>query len=316
MNRLAELQEWRQAEHGPGTEADGNPAPGPEGRAADMAGGPAGHPPARAPGNDGLRAPPAEEPFYLPTFDETDLFEHCHHNGLAVMLKGPTGCGKTRFVEHMAWRLRRPLVTVSCHDDLSASDLIGRYLIRHDSVQWQDGPLTTAVRMGAICYLDEIVEARQDTIVVLHSLTDHRRTLTIDKTGEVLEAAPGFQMVISYNPGYQRMMKDLKPSTRQRFVALDFDFPAPEREAGIVVREGGIGKAEADALVALATKLRGFQDRGLAEAPSTRLLVATAQLMKRGIGIKRACQVALISPLSDDTTLLGAMNDLLDATFV
>jgi len=284
MSRLVELQDWKQAD--------------------------------AQPGHDGLRAPPAEAPFYLPTRDETDLFEHCHHHRLAVMLKGPTGCGKTRFVEHMAWKLQRPLVTVSCHDDLSASDLIGRYLIRHDSVQWQDGPLTTAVRSGAICYLDEVVEARQDTIVVLHALTDYRRTLTIEKTGEVIEAAPGFQMVISYNPGYQRMLKDLKPSTRQRFVALDFDFPTPEREAGIVVRESGIAQADAESLVALATRLRGFQDRGLAEAPSTRLLVATAHLMMRGIDIKRACQVALISPLSDDAMLLGAMNDLLDATFV
>jgi len=265
--------------------------------------------------HDGLRPPPSEEPFYSPTHDEISLFEHCHENGLAVMLKGPTGCGKTRFVEHMAWKLQRPMVTVSCHDDLSASDLIGRYLIRHDGVEWQDGPLTTAVRNGAICYLDEIVEARQDTIVVLHSLTDHRRTLTIDKTGEVLEAPPGFQMIISYNPGYQRMLKDLKPSTRQRFVALDFDFPAPEREIEIVVREGGITASDAQALVSLANKLRSFQDRGLAEAPSTRLLVATAQLMRRGIDMKRACQVALISPLSDDAGLLDAMHDLLDLTF-
>ena len=170
------------------------------------------------------------------------------------------------------------------------------------------------MRDGGICYLDEVVEARQDNIVVLHSLTDHRRTLTIDKTGEVLEAAPGFQMVISYNPGYQRMMKDLKPSTRQRFVALDFNFPAAEREADIVMREGGVSAADAQQLVALAGKLRGFQDRGLAEAPSTRLLVATAQLMQRGIGIKRACQVALVSPLSDDAGLLDAMNDLLELT--
>lgn len=265
--------------------------------------------------DDGPRKPPVAEPFYLPTGDEVALFEECHRNQLAVMLKGPTGCGKTRFVEHMAWRLQRPLITVSCHDDLSASDLIGRYLIRHDSVHWQDGPLTTAVRQGAICYLDEIVEARQDTIVVLHSLTDHRRTLTIDKTGEVLEAAPGFQMVISYNPGYQRMLKDLKPSTRQRFVALDFDFPAPGHEASIVQHEGGIGRAEAETLVALAAKLRGFQDRGLAEAPSTRLLVATAKLMARGIDTRRACQVALVSPLTDDAGLLEAMNDLLDLTF-
>lgn len=263
-------------------------------------------------GGDGMRPPPAAEPFYLPHHDEVALFEHCHHEGLAVMLKGPTGCGKTRFVEHMAWKLQRPLVTVSCHDDLSASDLVGRYLIHHDSVHWQDGPLTTAARLGALCYLDEVVEARQDTIVVLHSLTDHRRTLTIDKTGEVIEAAPGFQLVISYNPGYQRMLKDLKPSTRQRFVALNFDFPPPDREAQIVVQEGRVSESNASKLVALANKLRGFQDRGLTEAPSTRLLVATAQLMNRGIDIKRACQVALIAPLTDDAGLVEAMNDLLE----
>jgi nitric oxide reductase NorQ protein len=257
----------------------------------------------------------AAEPYYLPSSDEVALFEQCHHNGLAVMLKGPTGCGKTRFVEHMAWRLQRPLITISCHDDLSASDLIGRYLIRHDSTVWQDGPLTTAVRRGALCYLDEVVEARQDTIVVLHSLTDYRRRLSIDKTGEVIDAAPGFQLVISYNPGYQRMLKDLKPSTRQRFVALDFDFPPPEREADIVAQESGIEPATARTLVALAHKLRAFQDRGLAEVPSTRLLVATAHLIVKGIPVKRACQVALVSPLSDDAALLGAMQDLVELSF-
>src|SRR5690554_5315707 len=265
--------------------------------------------------DDGPRKPPVAEPFYLPTGDEVALFEECHRNQLAVMLKGPTGCGKTRFMEHMAWRLQRPLITVSCHDDLSASDLIGRYLIRHDSVHWQDGPLTTAVRQGAICYLDEIVEARQDTIVVLHSLTDHRRSLTIDTTCEVLEAAPGFQMVVSYNPGYQRMLKDLKPSTRQRFVALDFDFPPAEQETDIVAREGNVDLANARQLVELAHKLRHLRDRGLAEIPSTRLLVATARLIAGGIPIWRACQVALIAPLSDDEALLGAMHDLLQLTF-
>src|SRR6187397_1658020 len=173
------------------------------------------------------------------------------------MLKGPTGCGKTRFVEHMAWRLKRPLVTVSCHDDLTASDLIGRFLIRADGTQWQDGPLTRAVRVGAICYLDEVVEARQDTVVVLHSLTDHRRELNIDKTGERLIAPPDFQLVISYNPGYQRMLKDLKPSTRQRFVALEFDFPSLEHEAAIVAHESGIERGTAHALVTLGQRLRG-----------------------------------------------------------
>src|SRR5690606_37354708 len=218
------------------------------------------------------------EPFYLPVGEELSVFEHCHAQRLAVMLKGPTGCGKTRFVEHMAWRLGRPLVSIACHDDLSASDLVGRYLIHHDATVWHDGPLTQAVRNGAICYLDEAVEARQDTIVVLHSLTDHRRQLAIDKTGETLQAAPEFMLVISYNPGYQRMLKDLKPSTRQRFVALEFDFPAAELEARIIERETGIAHADAMALVALAGQLRALQDRGLAEVPGTRLLVAAARL--------------------------------------
>ncbi len=256
-----------------------------------------------------------DPPYYLASSDEIDVFEQCHQNELAVMLKGPTGCGKTRFVEYMAWRLQRPLVTIACHDDLSASDLIGRYLIQHDRTVWQDGPLTTAVRTGAICYLDEVVEARQDTIVVLHSLTDYRRTLSIEKTGETLAAAPGFQMVVSYNPGYQRMLKDLKPSTRQRFVALDFDFPPAEREAEIVVQETGIDTATAHSLVALAHRLRALRDHGLAEVPSTRLLVATARLITRGIPAARACQVGLISPLSDEPSMLDAMRDLVAITF-
>jgi nitric oxide reductase NorQ protein len=231
------------------------------------------------------------------------------------MLKGPTGCGKTRFVEHMAWRLRRPLVTVSCHDDLTASDLVGRFLIAGDGTVWHDGPLTRAVRDGAICYLDEVVEARQDTVVVLHPLTDHRRILPIDKTGELVEAPPGFMLVVSYNPGYQRMLKDLKPSTRQRFVALAFDFPPPEREAAIVEREGGVDGGMARALVALGARLRGLRDRGLAEVPSTRLLVAAARLVAGGIPVRLACATALVGPLSDDAALAGAMGDLVDATF-
>jgi nitric oxide reductase NorQ protein len=258
----------------------------------------------------------ATEPFYLPTGDEVAIFEQCHARRLAVMLKGPTGCGKTRFIEHMAWRLGRPLVTVSCHDDLSASDLVGRFLIRHDGTQWQDGPLTRAVRDGAICYLDEVVEARQDTIVVLHPLTDHRRLLPIDKTGELLEAPPGFQLVVSYNPGYQRMLKDLKPSTRQRFVALELGFPDAEREAAIVARESGIDHGTATALVQLGQRLRGLQDRGLAEVPSTRLLVNTARLIIGGITVRAACYAALVAPLSDEAALGGAMRDLVDVTFV
>ena len=269
--------------------------------------------PALHPGE--VAAARGDSPYYLASHDEIDVFEQCHQNELAVMLKGPTGCGKTRFVEYMAWRLQRPLITIACHDDLSASDLIGRYLIQHDRTVWQDGPLTTAVRTGAICYLDEVVEARQDTIVVLHSLTDYRRTLSIEKTGETLAAAPGFQMVVSYNPGYQRMLKDLKPSTRQRFVALDFDFPPAEREAEIVVQETGIDTATAHSLVALAHRLRALRDHGLAEVPSTRLLVATARLITRGIPAARACQVGLISPLSDEPSMLDAMRDLVAITF-
>lgn len=257
-----------------------------------------------------------DEPWYTPTGDEVTIFEQCHARQLAVMLKGPTGCGKTRFVEYMAWRLGRPLVTISCHDDMTASDLVGRFLIGHEGTRWVDGPLTRAVREGALCYLDEVVEARQDTTVVLHPLTDYRRILPLDKTGETIEASPHFQLVVSYNPGYQRMLKDLKPSTRQRFVALDFDFPTAERETRIVMRESEADHATAHALVSLGQRLRALQDRGLAEVPSTRLLIATARLIVSGIPIRTACQAALISPLSDDAALVGAMRDLVDMTFV
>ncbi len=259
---------------------------------------------------------PYGEPFYMPSGNEIAVFEQCHANQLAVMLKGPTGCGKTRFVEHMAWRLGRPLITVSCHDDLTAGDLVGRYLIHHDHMAWQDGPLASAARQGAICYLDEVIEARQDTVVVLHSLTDHRRTLSVEKTGELIQADPGFQLVVSYNPGYQRMLKDMKPSTRQRFVALDFDFPPAERETAIVLREGGVDAATAQLLVTLAHKLRGLHDRGLAEVPSTRLLVATAKLVAGGIPLRHACYAGLVAPLSDDASLAGAMRDLVDLSVV
>lgn len=258
--------------------------------------------------------PTETEPYYLPTGREVAVFEQCHARNLAVMLKGPTGCGKTRFLEFMAWKLKRPLVTISCHDDLTASDLVGRYLIRHDGTYWQDGPLTRAVREGAICYVDEAVEARQDTVVVLHSLTDYRRALSIDKTGELLVAPAGFQLVISYNPGYQRMLKDLKPSTRQRFVGIDFEFPAAEREVVIVEREGQTTRDVAHTLVTLAHRLRGLRDRGLAEVPSTRLLVAAARLVSDGVDLRDACIAAVLSPLSDDATLVSSMRDVLDAT--
>ncbi len=258
----------------------------------------------------------AAQPYYVAAADEVEIFEQCHAQGLAAMLKGPTGCGKTRFVEYMAWRLNRPLITVACHDDLSASDLIGRYLVRDGGTVWQDGPLTRAVREGAICYLDEVVEARQDTVVVIHSLTDHRRLLPIDKTGEVLEAPPEFQLVVSYNPGYQHVLKDFKPSTRQRFVSLEFDFPPLEREAQIVAHESGVERDTAHVLVTLGQRLRALRDQGLAEVPSTRLLVAAARLIAKGIPARRACEVALISPLSDDPTVQGAMSDLVDAVLV
>jgi nitric oxide reductase NorQ protein len=263
---------------------------------------------------DEFRQPDGKEPFYLPVGDELRIFEQCHQRGLGVMLKGPTGCGKTRFVEHMAWRLKRPLVTVACHDDLSASDLTGRWLVRGGETVWQDGPLTRAARVGAICYLDEVVEARQDVVVVIHPLTDDRRMLPIEKTGELLQAAPGFQLVVSYNPGYQHVLKDLKPSTRQRFVSLDFDFAPADVERQVVIFEGGVDAATAGALVELGGRVRRLRDRGLAEVPSTRLLVATARLIAGGITPAVAARVALMGPLTDDPDLLAAIGDLIAAT--
>jgi nitric oxide reductase NorQ protein len=254
------------------------------------------------------------EPYYLATGNEVEVFTKCHERGLPVMLKGPTGCGKTRFIEHMAWRLARPIVTIACHDDLSASDLTGRFLIEGEETVWVDGPLTVAARHGAICVLDEVVEARQDTIVVIHPLTDDRRILPIEKTGELLHAAPGFQLVISYNPGYQHAVKDLKPSTRQRFVTLDFEFPAPAAEADIVAHESGVKRSTAQALVELARRVRRLKDQGLAEGPGTRLLVATGRLIADGIAPGDACQAAFVGPLTDDPDLLSAIADLVAAT--
>jgi nitric oxide reductase NorQ protein len=262
---------------------------------------------------DGVRPPPVDEPFYLPVREEIAIFEACHRRRLPVMLKGPTGCGKTRFVEHMAWRLGRPLVTVACHEDLAASDLVGRYLVRATETVWQDGPLTRAVRAGALCYLDEVVEARQDIIVVIHPLTDDRRVLPVDKTGELVDASPAFQLVVSYNPGYQHILKDLKPSTRQRFVALDFDFPPAELEARIVAHEGGVDAHTAGDLVALGARLRALRDRGLPEVPSTRLLVAAARLIASGVPSREACRAAVAAPLTDDPDLLAAVHDVMAA---
>ncbi|MEO7272042.1 MAG: CbbQ/NirQ/NorQ/GpvN family protein [Vicinamibacterales bacterium] len=242
------------------------------------------------------------------------VFEACHARRLAVMLKGPTGCGKTRFVEYMAWRLGRPLVTVACHDDLSASDLTGRYLIRGGDTVWLDGPLTLAARLGAICYLDEVIEARTDTVVVIHPLTDDRRILPLDKAGELVDAVTDFQLVVSYNPGYQHGMKDLKPSTRQRFVALEFSFPSADLESAIVSHEGHVDRPVAAMLVTLTRRLRELGNRGLAEVPSTRLIVAAARLIAAGIPVRTACATALLGPLTDDPDLLAAMHDLVSAT--
>jgi nitric oxide reductase NorQ protein len=255
----------------------------------------------------------AEAPYYLPTGAEVTVFETCHQRGMPVMLKGPTGCGKTRFVEYMAWKLGRPLVTVACHDDLSATDLTGRYLIRGGDTVWVDGPLAVAARTGAICYLDEIVEARQDTIVAIHPLSDDRRMPPIEKTGEVVQAAPGFQLVISFNPGYQHAIKALKPSTRQRFVALEFDYPEAAREVEIVMHESGVARKVAASLVQLAHRVRRLRDQGLAEVPGTRLLVSTARLVAGGVPMDEACRAAFVAPLTDDVDLLATIDDLVAA---
>ena len=260
-------------------------------------------------------ARPTEAPYYLPTGNEIEIFSTAHRNRLPVMLKGPTGCGKTRFVRHMAYRLGRPLVTVACHDDLTASDLVGRYLIKGGETVWVDGPLTEAVREGAICYLDEIVEARKDTTVVIHPLTDDRRLLTIDKTGEAIRAPDSFLLVISYNPGYQSLLKNLKHSTRQRFIALEFDFPPPEAEIAIIQHEAGVTRAVAVDLVALGARVRNLRDKGLEEPASTRLLVYAATLIREGIPAPEACHVALTSPISDDPEMRQAISELVAAIF-
>src|SRR5690349_14694554 len=239
-------------------------------------------------------------PYYEPTGDECDLFVHAWRNRLPLLLKGPTGCGKTRFVAHMAARLGRPLYTVSCHDDLTAADLTGRYLLKGGDTVWVDGPLTRAVREGAICYLDEVVEARKDVTVVLHPLTDDRRLLPLERTGELLEAPPGFMLVVSYNPGYQNVLKGLKPSTRQRFVALDFGFPAPEVETGIVVHDSGLPRERCVPLVRLANALRDLKGQDLEEGVATRLLVYCASLIAGGMPPQRAIRAAMIEPLTDE----------------
>ena len=256
-----------------------------------------------------------EIPFYLPQGNEVSLFEHAWRNRLPVMIKGPTGCGKTRFIEHMAARLERPLYTVSCHDDLTAADLVGRHLIGDSGTFWVDGPLTRAVREGAICYLDEVVEARKDTTVVIHPLTDDRRILPLERTGETLKAPPEFMLVVSYNPGYQNLLKGMKPSTRQRFVGLSFQFPEPELEKRILVQESGIDEKTAGTLVQLAGSLRVLKDHDLEEAASTRLLIYAARLMRSGVPAADACRAALAEPLTDDEETLRALNEIITVSF-
>ena len=263
------------------------------------------------------------EPWYLPLADEVQMFEAAYQARLPVLLKGPTGCGKTRFVEHMAWRLFRqadsarravetPLITVACHEDLTATDLVGRYLLSGDETVWMDGPLTRAVRAGALCYLDEIVEARKDTTVVIHSLTDHRRVLPIEKTGELLDAHPDFLLVISYNPGYQSVQKDLKPSTRQRFVSLEFDYPAVAVEATIIAHESGVDAEFAQRLALIGEKVRNLREHGFEEGVSTRLLVYAGQLAAAGIAPRRACDVAIARAVTDDAEVQRAVAAIID----
>ena len=259
-------------------------------------------------------------PYYLPIADEVDVFTAAYAKRLPVLLKGPTGCGKTRFVEYMASTLRPagdapPLVTVACHEDLTGSDLVGRYLIEGDETVWIDGPLTQAVKTGAICYLDEIVEARKDTIVLIHPLTDHRRILPIDKKGEVLAAHPGFLLVISYNPGYQSVLKDLKQSTRQRFVSLEFDYPARDKEAQIIAHEAPIDMTTAMELATLGEKVRNLRAGGLSEGVSTRLLIYAAQLMTSGISPRRACAAEISRSLTDDTEMRRALDEMVESIF-
>ena len=256
-----------------------------------------------------------KEPYYESQSDEIALFESAYHNQIPMLLKGPTGCGKTRFMEYMAWRLKRPLITVSCHDDLTASDLVGRYLITAGETVWVDGPLARAVRVGGICYLDEVVEARKDTTVVIHPLADDRRVLPIEKTGEVLYATPEFALAISYNPGYQSVLKDLKQSTRQRFVALEFDYPDHDLEKRIVDHESGIGEAQAAKLVKFATMTRNLKGSGLEEGASTRLLVHAAKLMVSGVSPQTACRGAIAQALTDDPEMLAAINELSASLF-
>ena len=275
-----------------------------------------------------------DEPYYVPTSDEIEIFESAYRQRVPLLLKGPTGTGKTRFVEHMAWRLsegisqrnpggasangasgKLPLITVACHEDLTASDLVGRYLLDANGTRWIDGPLTRAVKFGGICYLDEIVEARKDTTVIIHPLTDHRRSLTIDKLGTTIDAADGFLLVVSYNPGYQNALKDLKHSTRQRFVALEFDFPDEEHEALIIAHESGCESNIAEQLARLGVKIRNLREHGLEEGASTRMLIYAGRLIKEGVSHRRACQVSVTWGITDDPQVQRSIDEVVTSIF-
>ncbi len=256
------------------------------------------------------------EPFYQGQDNEVDLYEAAYKGRLPIIIKGPTGCGKSRFIEYMAWKLQKPLITVACNEDMTASDLTGRYLLDSNGTRWLDGPLTIAARIGAICYLDEIVEARQDTTVVIHPLTDHRRNLPLDKKGELINAHRDFQLVMSYNPGYQSLMKDLKQSTKQRFVALDFDYPIAETESDIVAKESGLDIELSKKLIQIAATARNLKGHGLDEGISTRLMVYAARLMQMGVTPNDACRMALVRPITDDADIRSTLNHAIDAVFV
>lgn len=255
------------------------------------------------------------EPYYEAVGDEIALYQAAYDARMPMMLKGPTGCGKSRFVEYMAWKLGIPLITVACNEDMTASDLVGRFLLDKEGTKWQDGPLTMAARLGAICYLDEVVEARQDTTVVIHPLTDHRRTLPLDKKGELIEAHADFQLVISYNPGYQSLMKDLKQSTKQRFGGLDFDYPEADTETDIVSRESGVDKDIAAKLVQIAHRARNLKGHGLDEGISTRLLVYSGQLIHQGVEPTAACSMTMVTPLTDDPDMRDTLHAAVQTFF-
>ena len=256
-----------------------------------------------------------QEPFYVPLANELDLFRTAYLNRMPVMLKGPTGCGKTRFVQHMAYQLKRPLITIACHEDLTASDIVGRYLLRGDETVWADGPLTLAVKHGAICYLDEVVEARKDTTVVIHPLTDDRRILPIEKKGQVIEAVDEFMMVISYNPGYQSVLKELKQSTRQRFLGIEFGYPPRDTEIRILQHETGMSEAAARDLVKLGEKVRNLRNHGLEEGVSTRLLVYAGELIRKGIEPKAACEAAIAQPITDDPDMHRTLSEIVSSIY-